>query len=291
MEEGSLRCDANISLRPAGSSTLGTKTELKNMNSFRGVEKALEYEVLRQRELLCAGERIVQQTFLWNADCARTEPMRTKEDAHDYRYFPDPDLAPLQIDEKDLRAAADRLPELPRPRRERLVAQYGLRQDAAEVLTESRVVADYFEAVVAHGGDAGSAANWVMSELLRYAKVRGVDVDALHTTAARLARLLSHIKSGTLSGSGAKKVLAQIEEHNEEVDAVIERLGLVQVSDADALRGVIESILAANPVEVQRFRSGEEKLLAFFVGQAMRATRGKGNPVEMNRLLRELLSA
>lgn len=289
MEEGSLRCDANISLRPVGQTKLGTKTELKNMNSFRGVEKALDYEIVRQREVLLSGGTIIQQTFLWDAALGRTEPMRTKEDAHDYRYFPDPDLVPLLIEPSLVERIRTEIPELPRARRERFAADLGIRNDAAEVLTESKDVADYFEETVRLGADASSAANWVMSEVLRRSKERGVAVTSLKTTPKRLAALLKLIAGGTISASAGKKVLEQIEGQDKDPETIIAEQGLQQVSDTGALKEVVQKILDSNPDEIARYRAGDTKLRSFFVGQAMKATRGKGNPAEINRLLSELL--
>ena len=289
MEEGSLRCDANISLRPVGQRTLGTKTELKNMNSFRNVEKAIEYEIFRQREILDAGGVIEQQTYLWDADTGRTSPMRSKEDAHDYRYFPEPDLLPLVIDAVMIDTATKRAIELPAARRARFVDHYRLNAEHADVLTQSRRVADYYEATVASGAGERPAATWVMGDVLRAAKEKKCGPDALNVTPRRLAALLSMIDAGTISASAGKTVFEAMERENAEPAAVIGALGLKQVSDSSELEKVMRDIIEKNPREVERFKAGDAKLQAFFVGQAMKATRGKGNPREINRIFSELM--
>lgn len=289
MEEGSLRCDANISLRPFGRQKFGTKTELKNMNSFHNVEKALEYEVFRQKEILDAGGTIEQQTYLWDADTGQTHPMRSKEDAHDYRYFPEPDLLPLIISNEKIAAIKARIIELPVPRRDRFMAQYRLSAEHADVLTSSRQVADYFEAAVANGGDPKAAANWIMVDILRIAKEKKCDIDRLRVTPHHLSALLTCIAKGTISASAGKTVLDKMEETGKQPEPLIAELGLAQISDSGALEKIIREIVDKNPGEVARLKAGDQKLQAFFVGQVMKATRGKGNPKEINRLLSEIV--
>jgi len=289
MEEGSLRCDANISVRPAGGKKLGTKVEIKNMNSFRGLEKALRYEAERQIEKVRSGGVIEQETYLWDAAAGRSEPMRSKEDAHDYRYFPDPDLAPLLVDGpriEDLRAT---LPELPAARRLRFEKKIGLTADAAEVLTSSKGIADYFEAVLAAGADAKIGANWVMVEILRMVNELKTGLSALRVTPQRLAALLVEVKKGTISALTAKKVLEAVQAENKDPAAVIAEKGLAQISDTTALESVVRKVLAGNPKEAGRYRAGEKKLASFFVGQAMKATGGKGNPKEISAIVERLL--
>lgn len=289
MEEGSLRCDANISIRPSGSETLGTKTELKNMNTFRGVEKALQYEIKRQMEVLKSGDTVIQQTFLWDAQENRTVPMRTKEDAHDYRYFPDPDLVPLIVGSSWIKSIEKMMPELPEARRGRLVNQYGLNSEHAKVLTDTKAVADYFEKTLSCFPDAKMTASWVMGEVLRILKESRKPIKELRVSPERLGTLLGFVAENTISASAAKKVFDKIEETDMEPAEIIQELGLKQISDKGALEGIVKQILNDNPEETDRYRKGEKKLLGFFVGQAMKATGGKGNPKEINNLFRTFL--
>jgi aspartyl-tRNA(Asn)/glutamyl-tRNA(Gln) amidotransferase subunit B len=290
MEEGSLRCDANISLRPRGERRFGTKTELKNMNTFRGVEKAIEYEAQRQRDVLDSGGQVVQETFLWDAAANRTVSMRTKESAPDYRYFPDPDLVPLIVSDAWIDAVRRTLPELPQARRRRFAAALGLNPEHAEVLADTREVADYFEETLKHYSDVKQAANWVMGEVLRTAKEQRQNVARLKITPPRLARLLGLVSDGTISPLAAKKVISAIQEKDKEPAAIIEELGLTQITDLSQLELYVSEVIAQNPKEAERYKSGDKKLLGFFVGQVMKAARGKGNPKEINRLLMERLS-
>ena len=299
MEEGSLRCDANISLRPRGSVTLGTKVEIKNLNSFRNVQRALEFEERRQAQALDAGERIVQETRLWEADRGYTRSMRSKEFAHDYRYFPEPDLVPLQIDLRwveDIRAG---LPELPRAWRQRAVAQYGLPPYDAEVLTQSRALVDYYEAALREWSPAPGAggerpkvlSNWVMSELLRV--LPGDDEAAIRRSPippGHLVGLLRLIEDATISGKIAKDVFQKMFVSGEDARTIVERDGLTQVADEAALVQVIDSVMAANPKAIEDFRRGKKEAKGALVGQVMKATRGKANPALVNRLLEDKLS-
>lgn len=289
MEEGSLRCDANISVRPKGETRLGTKIEIKNMNSFRSLEKALEYESLRQVEVLQSGGTITQQTYLWDPDANRSVPMRSKEDAHDYRYFPDPDLVPLLIEEERVAEIGKTIPELPAARKARFETSLGLTPEAADVLTAARPVADYFEAVISAGAEPRMAANWVMGEILRMTKDLRVEPAALSVTPVRLAAVLKHVAGGAISAQAGKKVLEEVQAGNREPDAIIAEKGLAQISDTGTLEAAVRQVIDANPKEVERYRAGEKKLTGFFVGQAMKAMAGKGNPKEISAIVARLL--
>jgi aspartyl-tRNA(Asn)/glutamyl-tRNA(Gln) amidotransferase subunit B len=312
MEEGSLRCDANVSLRPRGAAEFGTKVEIKNMNSFKNVQRALEFEVRRQAAALDAGERIVQETRLWDADRGWTRSMRSKEYAHDYRYFPEPDLVPLRIDRAWVDAIRAALPELPRERRRRFVAQYGLPPYDADILTQSRALADYFEAAVREfapspevplevrarelvaalvGNRPKLVSNWVMSELLR--ELPGDDERAIRgapVPPGNLAGLLRLIEDGTISGKIAKDVFQKMFRTGEDAKTIVAREGLTQVADESALAGVIDQVLTANPKAVEDYRKGKTAAAKALVGQVMKATGGRANPALVNRLLEEKLS-
>jgi aspartyl-tRNA(Asn)/glutamyl-tRNA(Gln) amidotransferase subunit B len=292
MEEGSLRCDANVSVRPRGTAELGTKVEIKNLNSFRNVQGALEFEVKRQTEALTRGERLVQETRLWDADRGYTRSMRSKEYAHDYRYFPEPDLVPLRLDPAVVEASRAALPELPDERRQRFVAAYGLPAYDAEVLTQSRALADYFEATVRAVPRPKLAANWIMSELLR--EVAGDDEAAIARSPVspeRLAGLLALIANGTISGKIAKDVFERMLASAEAAETIVAREGLTQVADAVALSSVIDQVLAANPRAVDDVKRGKMAAVGALVGSVMKATGGKANPALVNSLLREKLAA
>ncbi|MDZ7343437.1 MAG: Asp-tRNA(Asn)/Glu-tRNA(Gln) amidotransferase subunit GatB [candidate division KSB1 bacterium] len=289
MEQGSLRCDANVSVRPVGEKKFGTKTELKNMNSFRHVERALAFEIDRQIQILEAGGEVVQQTLLWDAGNNEVAPMRSKEYAHDYRYFPEPDLVPLRIDDQWRESIRAALPELPLARRNRFVEQYGLSKYDADVLTEEKTVADYFEAVTALIKDAKPASNWIMGEVLRVLKQKKIDITEFSINPAALAELLNLISDGTISGKIAKEVFEEMVATGMPAKTIVEEKGLMQVSDTRTIEKAVEEVLAANPKEVARYRKGEEKLFGFLVGQVMRATRGKANPQIVNALLKEKL--
>ncbi len=309
MEEGNFRCDANVSVRPAGAAAFGTKVEIKNLNSFRFVQQALEYEVRRQAAALDAGERVVQETRLFDPDRGVTQPMRTKEHAHDYRYFPDPDLLPLEVSREWVAEVRAALPELPDEKRDRFVREYGLPAYDAAVLTASRGLADYFEAAAraraAGDGTADPArraaavketSNWVMGELLRKLKEAGRDPSELTDPAAvpippeRLAALLALVDRGTINRNTAKAVFEEMYATGEAPERIVEARGLAQVSDTGALEAVVRDVLAANPEQVAAYRAGKDRLFGFFVGQVMRATGGKANPKLVNDLLRAALS-
>jgi aspartyl-tRNA(Asn)/glutamyl-tRNA(Gln) amidotransferase subunit B len=290
MEEGSLRCDANVSIRPVGQQKLGTKTELKNMNTFRGVEKAIEYEVLRQKEVIETGGTIIQQTYLWDAQNGRTEPMRSKEDAHDYRYFPEPDLLPLIMDPAKVEALEKELPELPHAKRQRFITNYGLTPYMAEVLAATRAVADYFERTMGFSKDPRLTANWVMGEVLRLQKEKDALVETLNVTPKRLGELLTLVSTSVISAQAAKKVFDLIEEQDKDPDTIVDEQGLKQISDTGALEKIVRDIIETSQGEVARYRAGELKLMGFFVGEAMKQTKGKGNPKEIHKLVSGMLA-
>jgi aspartyl-tRNA(Asn)/glutamyl-tRNA(Gln) amidotransferase subunit B len=291
MQEGSFRCDANVSVRRKGETKFGTRAELKNLNSFRFIEKAINYEVQRQIDVIESGGKVVQETRLYDADKDETRSMRTKEEANDYRYFPDPDLLPLVLDEAFIEAERARLPELPDQKAQRFQQQYGLPAYDAQVLTASREVAEFFEAVAAAvPGDAKMAANWVMGDFSAALNKDGLDVTASRLTAQQLGGLLARIVDNTISGKIAKEVFEVMWADGSDADTVIEARGLKQITDSGAIEKVIDEIIAANPKQLADYRSGKDKLFGFFVGQAMKATGGKANPALLNDLLKQKLA-
>ncbi len=289
MEEGSLRCDANVSVRPKGASQFGTKVEIKNLNSFRFLQKALDYEIARQGRCLAEGERIVQETRLWDEGRVCTVPMRSKEEAHDYRYFPEPDLPPLKLEPAWIQEQARSLPELPDAKLSRFISDYGLSGDDALQITSTVAMSDYFEECARLSSNARAAANWIMGDLAFQLKNSGVDIERCPLPASRLAGLIRAVDSGQISGKIAKTVFEEIYRSGEEPAAAIERLGLVQVSDEASLAATIDKILAANPKQLAEYRSGKEKLFGYFVGQAMKETKGQANPQVLNELLQKKL--
>ncbi len=290
MQEGSFRCDANVSVRPRGADKLGTRTEIKNVNSFRFVEKAIQYEVARQIELIESGGTVVQETRLYDPDKGETRSMRSKEEANDYRYFPDPDLLPLTLDEEYIEAVAAKLPELPDAKAARLMAQYGLSAYDAGVLTASRELADYYEAVArAVPSQPKLAANWVMGDLSAALNKEGLDIGAGRMPAERLAGLLKRIADETISGKIAKEVFEAMWRSGDSADRVIEAKGLKQITDGAAIEQAIEEVMAKNPAQLAEYRAGKDKLFGFFVGQVMKATAGKANPAQLNELLKKKL--
>ena len=290
MQEGSFRCDANVSVRRAGAQKFGTRAEIKNLNSFRFVERAINFEVARQIELLESGRPVVQETRLYDPDKGETRPMRSKEEANDYRYFPDPDLLPLKVDAALIESVRATLPELPDQKAARFCSEYGLSPYDAGVLTASRELADYYEEVVrAAPADPKLAANWVMGELAAALNKEGIEVSAGRLPAARLAELLKRIADGTISGKIAKEVFELMWSQSTDADAVIESKGLRQITDSAAILRAIEDVMAKNPSQLAEYRAGKDKLLGFFVGQVMKATGGKANPAQLNELLRNKL--
>ncbi len=285
MQEGSFRCDANISLRPMGQEQLGTRTELKNMNSFRNVQKALEYEVRRQRDILLDGGAIIQQTLLWDPDKQATNSMRGKEEAHDYRYFPDPDLVPVVIDEEWIQRVKENLPELPDQRLGRFIDKLGLGGEEAAILTGERALADYFEAALAEYTNAKKLANWIMTEVMRVMKgEEGMDIGHFSVTPGNLAKLMAMIDKGTISGKIAKTVFEEMTISGKDADTIVKEKNLLQVSDEGEILKMVQDILAANPEQVQQFKEGKTKVMGFFVGQLMKVSKGKANPQMANEL-------
>jgi aspartyl-tRNA(Asn)/glutamyl-tRNA(Gln) amidotransferase subunit B len=289
MEEGQIRWDANVSVRPAGSEELGTRTELKNMNSFRYLQQALDAEIPRQVEILEAGGAIDQETLHFDPDTGITTPLRSKEEAHDYRYFPEPDLVPLQIDPAwvdELRAA---LPELPLARSERFMNQYGLPRGDARTLANAGALAAFYEEVVALGSDPRQAANWTLGEYLAYLNASGIEAGHGHVTAERLAKLIALVADGTLSTSAGKVVFARMVEERAEPEAIVQEHGLGQISDSAELEAVVARVVADNAAQAQQYRDGKQQVLGFLVGQVMKATGGRANPKLVNELLRRVL--
>jgi aspartyl-tRNA(Asn)/glutamyl-tRNA(Gln) amidotransferase subunit B len=285
MEEGSFRCDANVSIRPVGEEKFGTRTELKNMNSFRNVAHALEYEIRRQTGVLDSGGEVIQETRLWDAGQNATVSMRGKEEAHDYRYFPDPDLVPVKVDREWVAQVKAGLPELPEAKKARFMEQYGLSAYDAEVLTDSRALADYYETAVSAHDNPKVVANWVMNELLGALNEKGLHIGRSPVTPADIAGLVRLIDGGRISGKIAKTVFEEMIATGDKPESIIEAKGLVQVSDEGELSAVIDEVLAANPKEVEQYKGGKTKLMGFFVGQVMKRTRGQANPQAVNDIL------
>src|SRR3954451_8701870 len=289
MEEGSLRCDANVSVRPRGQTTLGTKAEVKNLNSFRFLQKALEHEIARQIDVIPDGGRVVQETRLWDAAAGRTVSMRSKEEAHDYRYFPEPDLPPVVVDTERIERIRAAMPELPEARRLRFVDAFSLPEYDAGQLTQSRSVADYFEAVVAAGAPAKAASNWIMGELARALKEHGADIAASPLDAPRLAGLIALVEQGTISGSMAKGVFEKMFSSAQSAAAIVAAEGLAQIDDEAHIVALIAGVLAANAGPVADFRGGKTSAFGFLVGKVMKAAGGKANPKRVNDLLKRAL--
>ena len=291
MQEGSLRCDANVSVRRRGEKAFGTRAELKNLNSFRFVEKAIEYEVERQIDLIESGGSVVQETRLYDPDRHETRSMRAKEEANDYRYFPDPDLLPVVVEADFIEAVRKELPELPTPRRERFMSEHGLSAYDAGVLTAEREMADYFErAVEALGSEPKLAANWVMGELAAALNRDGLAIGDSRIAAEDLAGLLRRIVDETISGKIAKDVFEAMWAGEGDADTVIEKRGLKQITDTGAIAAIVDEVIAANPSQLADYRGGKDKLFGYFVGQVMKDTQGKANPAEVNRLLKQKLA-
>ena len=288
MQEGSFRCDANISLRPVGQEELGTRTELKNMNSFKNVQAALEYEVRRQRDVLLDGDKVTQETLQWDPDRNRTTSMRSKEEAHDYRYFPCPDLIPIVIEDSWIEEIRATLPELPDAKKARFISEYDLPEYDAVILTASRELADFFETVVKGGAKAKKASNWIMTELLR--ELKGADVTECRVKPEQLGALLKMVDDGTISGKIAKTVFLEMMETGKDPEVVVKEKNLVQVSDSGELLAFVQEIIAANPGQAEDFKGGKTKLMGYFVGQLMQKTKGKANPKVANELFAKELS-
>jgi aspartyl-tRNA(Asn)/glutamyl-tRNA(Gln) amidotransferase subunit B len=289
MEEGSFRCDANVSIRPRGRDAFGTRAELKNMNSFRNVQRALEYEIKRQQYILEGGGEVVQETRLWDDSQGVTNAMRSKEEAHDYRYFPDPDLVTIAVGDEWVEELRSHMPELPLEKRERFIRAYEIPAYDAGVLTTNRALADYYEAVVTLCGQPKVAANWVMGDILRFLNEEKRDIKDCPVSPAALADMIKLIDDGTISGKIAKDVIEEMYKTGKQPRTIVQEKGLVQITDEDALAEVVSRIMTENPTQLSQFRSGKDKLFGFFVGQVMKATQGKANPQLINDLLKKML--
>ncbi len=291
MQEGSFRCDANVSVRPSGQEAFGTRTEIKNLNSFRFVERAINFEIERQIDVLEDGGKVVQETRLYDSDRDETRPMRSKEEANDYRYFPDPDLLPVEISAEYVEAVRRQLPELPDEKQRRFIDAFDLKKDDAAQLTMSRPLADYFEqAVAATDAPAQLVANWVLGELTGALNRDGLDIVDSRTSAADLAGLVARIHDETISGKIAKQVFEAMWNGEGSADEIIDAKGLKQITDTSAIEAVVDRVIAANPDQVAEYRSGKDKLIGYFVGQVMKETRGQANPGQVNQILKDKLS-
>jgi len=290
MEQGSLRCDANVSLRPDGRKELGTKVEIKNINSFKFVEKALDYEIMRQLKILEDGGRIIQETRLWDSVRNVTESMRGKEEAHDYRYFPEPDLVPMTVDQTWIHDIQSSLPELPDKRKERFVSAFGIPEQDADLMISEKSVADWFEEAVNLGGQPKDVSNWIKGDLMKLLNEEGKTFDECLFRPSGLVGMLKLIDNGTISGKIAKTVFEEIFRTGKDAEVIVREKGLVQITDTGAIEKAVDDIIAANPQEVDRYKAGEEKLIGFLVGQVMKTTKGKANPPMVNELLKRKLS-
>jgi aspartyl-tRNA(Asn)/glutamyl-tRNA(Gln) amidotransferase subunit B len=291
MEEGSLRCDANISVRLNGEIEFGVKTEIKNMNSFRNVERAIEYEINRQIELIEDGEKITQQTLLWDADANEAQPMRSKEEAHDYRYFPDPDLLPVIVNEEWKREIEKLLPELPDAKLKRFVTDFSLPVYDSEILTQTKALAKYYEEVVFVTDEYKIASNWVTGDVLAVLNDKKIDISDFPVSPLNLGRLINLIKKETISGKIAKEIFPIMLENDSDPEQIVKEKNLVQISDASEIETIIKRIVEANSNQVEEYRSGKEKVFGFFVGQVMKESKGKANPKLVNEILRKMLSS
>ena len=291
MEEGSLRCDANISIRPFGQEQFGTRAELKNMNSFRGVQKGLEYEEKRQAAVIREGGKVVQETRRWDENAGKTFTMRSKEEAHDYRYFPEPDLVKMLIDKDFIDRLQAEIPELPDQRKERYITQYGLTAYDATVITAARELADFFDQTMEHCKDAKSAANWIQGELLGYLNANNTDLQSISLTPANLGKMIGLIEAGTISTKIAKNVFQEMLSEGKDPHTIVKEKGLEQISDEGAILEIVNKVIAANPKSVEDFKAGKEQAVGFFVGQVMKETRGKANPQMVNKLIVDQLNS
>ena len=291
MEEGSLRCDANISVRLKGDKEFGVKTEIKNMNSFRNVERAIDFEINRQIDLIEDGEKIVQETLLWDADSNEAFPMRSKEEAHDYRYFPDPDLLPVIVNDEWIKEIESMLPELPEAKRKRFITEFSLPVYDAEILTQSKYLADYYETVTSVTKDYKSASNWIISEVLAVVNEKKIDILDFPITPVNLGKLINLINDGTISGKIAKEVFNFMLIDNSNPELIVKEKNLIQISDTGEIELIIKKIIDTNPDQVQEYRSGKEKVFGFFVGQVMKQSKGKANPKLVNEILKKKLSS
>ncbi len=290
MEEGSLRCDANVSVRLKGEKNFGVKTEIKNMNSFRNVERAIEYEIKRQIELIEEGEKIIQQTLLWDADLNEAFPMRSKEEAHDYRYFPDPDLLPVIVDNKWKLEIEKNLPELPDSKLQRFITNYSLSQYDAQILTQTKQLANYFEEAVSVSNESKMTSNWITGEVMAVINDKKIDISDFPISPVNLGKLINLINNATISGKIAKEVFAEMLENDLDPEEIVKSKNLVQISDTSEIENIIDKVISENLTQVEEFKSGKEKVFGFFVGQVMKETKGKANPKIVNEILRKKLS-
>ncbi len=289
MEEGNLRADINVSLRPVGSDKLGTRTEMKNINSFKALEDAINYEIERQADVLDDGGKIVQETRTWNPEKGITQSMRSKEDAHDYRYMPEPDLPPIITSAEEIEAFKKSLPELPDARRERLTKEYGLSDYDSGIITSSRAMAEYFDSVIAEGVDAKIAANWIMGDLSKNLNAENLTIEKSPVDAKRLAQMILLIDKGTISGKIAKTVFVEMWKSPDSPEKIVKDKGLVQITDTSAIEGVVDEVIAKNPKAVEEYKAGKKKAIGALVGQIMKATKGKANPQMVNQMLAQKL--
>ncbi len=284
-----MRCDANVSVRLKGAEKFGTKVELKNINSFRFVQKAIDYEINRQIAALEAGQSVVQETRLWNENESKTYTMRSKEEAHDYRYFPEPDLPPLVVSETEIERSRREMPELPEARRKRFIEEYSLSFEDAAQLTDSRAMGDYFEAATRASGNAKATANWILNELVREMKTSGVEIISSPVSTDSLAQMIKMIDAGTISGKMAKDMLVEMYRTGRAVEDVVREMGGSQMSDDSEIRALVEQVISANPKQLEQYRAGKTGLIGFFVGQVMKMSSGRANPQVVNRILKEAL--
>lgn len=290
MQEGSLRADVNLSLRPVGQEKFGTRTETKNLNSFRAIARSIEFEIQRQKEILEAGGKVYQETRRWDDEAGEGYAMRTKEEANDYRYFPEPDLMPIRLSDEYINNIKDTLPELPESRKKRYIEELGLPEYDAGIITSSKTLSDFFESATKSCGNAKAVSNWIMTDIIRIAREKGIEYNELPFTSEQFAKLITLIDKGTISGSIAKKVFEEMVETGKEPEKIVEEKGLVQISDEGAIKEVVDKIIAANPQSVEDYKNGKDRALGFLVGQCMKEMKGKGNPQILNKLILEYLT-
>lgn len=290
MQEGSLRADVNLSLRPVGQEKFGTRTETKNLNSFRAIARSIEFEIQRQKEILESGGKVYQETRRWDDEAGEGYAMRTKEEANDYRYFPEPDLMPIRLSDEYINNIKDTLPELPESRKKRYIEELGLPEYDAGIITSSKTLSDFFESATKSCGNAKAVSNWIMTDIIRIAREKGIEYNELPFTSEQFAKLITLIDKGTISGSIAKKVFEEMVETGKEPEKIVEEKGLVQISDEGAIKEVVDKIIAANPQSVEDYKNGKDRALGFLVGQCMKEMKGKGNPQILNKLILEYLS-
>lgn len=290
MQEGSLRADVNLSLRPVGQEKFGTRTETKNLNSFRAIARSIEFEIQRQKEILESGGKVYQETRRWDDEAGEGYAMRTKEEANDYRYFPEPDLMPIRLSDEYINNIKDTLPELPERRKKRYIEELGLPEYDAGIITSSKTLSDFFESATKSCGNAKAVSNWIMTDIIRIAREKGIEYNELPFTSEQFAKLITLIDKGTISGSIAKKVFEEMVETGKEPEKIVEEKGLVQISDEGAIKEVVDKIIAANPQSVEDYKNGKDRALGFLVGQCMKEMKGKGNPQILNKLILEYLT-